>query len=273
MQAAAVKEPGPPRDLRPAQLGFVLLGKVIVGHFSATLTDLAHRGLVGLQELTGDAAQDWLVTDLRGQAAGTLLPFETALLDGLLAGQTQQHLSRLGPELLAVLNRTRVLIRRDAVRQGWYRRLRPGHRTPQGEQLLTEIKVFRQQLRVLAASGCLADRPELAAYATLFGLLAPSPPAAPAEEPKRVAPRDTEARAQESESSRFGIAWQQACDRLPHRPAHNEQTGDFTHHWSAPPSHAHASHGHAPGGSGHGGYGGYAHGGHGGGFAAGGHGH
>src|SRR5690242_8761967 len=41
------RPPTPPEGLRPAQLGIVLLGRVIVGHASATLVDLAQRGLIG----------------------------------------------------------------------------------------------------------------------------------------------------------------------------------------------------------------------------------
>ena len=152
-------------------LGIVLLGKVIVGHVGAALTDLAYRGFVGLEEVAGDSAQDWLITDHRSQATtpGALLPFETALLDGLFARQTERHMRSLGSELIAVLNRVRVLIRRDAVRHGWLRRLRPGHRTRQGERLLREIQAFRQQLRVLAQSGGLVDRPDLESYAIVSG--------------------------------------------------------------------------------------------------------
>lgn len=37
----------PPQDLRPAQLGIILVGRVIVGHIGATLIDLRGRVLSG----------------------------------------------------------------------------------------------------------------------------------------------------------------------------------------------------------------------------------
>jgi hypothetical protein len=60
----------PPGALHPAQLGIVLLGRVVPAHVSATLTDLAQRGFLGLDEVPGDSDPEWQLTDLRGQAAG-----------------------------------------------------------------------------------------------------------------------------------------------------------------------------------------------------------
>jgi hypothetical protein len=51
MQAERSQALMPPEGLRPAQLGIVLLGRVIVGHASATLVDLAQRGLIGIGRL------------------------------------------------------------------------------------------------------------------------------------------------------------------------------------------------------------------------------
>lgn len=264
MEATRSPDLTPPRNLRPAQLGIVLLGNVIVGHVGATLTDLGYRGFVGLEEV----AQDCLITDRRGRASmpGALLPFETALLDGLFAGQTELQMRRLGPELVTVLNRVRVLIRRDAVRHGWLWRLRPGHRTRKGEQLLTEIQTFRQQLRVLAQSGGLVNQPDLEPYAILFGLVIPEVPVTGEEEQEPEARRP-------AKGPRFHpyLVWQQTCDLLPHHLGGNSQPGGFVHQWSAP-----ASHGHTSGGSGHGSHGGYSDGGysgggHSGGYGGGGH--
>jgi hypothetical protein len=273
MHERATDELTPPSNLRPAQLGFVLLGKIIVGHFAATLADLAHRGFVSLENVAGNGAQDWLVTDLRGRqsTSDVLLPFERELLHGLFAGHADLYVQRLGPELVPVLNRVRRLLRRDAVRHGWLGRLRRGHRTPRGEQLLAEIKDFRRQLRVLAASGGLASRPDLEAYAIVLGLAAPAATLVRAEESKPAARPDPCVPA--ARLNGFVTQWGQVCDQLPDHLGHNSQSGDFIHQWSAPPrSHA-TSHDHASGSSALGSYGGYTHGGHGGGFAAGGHGH
>ena len=52
--------PRPPEGLRPAQLGIILVGRVILGHVSATLVDLAQRGVLSLDETHDrlDAADD-----------------------------------------------------------------------------------------------------------------------------------------------------------------------------------------------------------------------
>jgi hypothetical protein len=47
----------PPENLRPAQLGIVLLGRVILGHIGATLADLGQRGLIRIDEVPGDDAR------------------------------------------------------------------------------------------------------------------------------------------------------------------------------------------------------------------------
>jgi hypothetical protein len=50
----------PPADLRPAQLGIVLLGRVILGHIAAMLVDLAQRGFILIEEIPGVDDRDWL---------------------------------------------------------------------------------------------------------------------------------------------------------------------------------------------------------------------
>ena len=87
----------PPADLRPAQLGVILLGRAIFGHISATLVHLEQRGFLRLDEISGDD-QDWLLTDLRDQAAarGGLLGYEATLLDGLFDLQSAVRLGEAG---------------------------------------------------------------------------------------------------------------------------------------------------------------------------------
>ena len=41
----------PPGGLRPAQLGIVAVGRVVLGHLSATLADLAQRGFLRIAEV------------------------------------------------------------------------------------------------------------------------------------------------------------------------------------------------------------------------------
>src|SRR5215469_1362663 len=96
----------PPADLRPAQLGIVLVGQVILGHIGATFVDLAERGFLRMDEVTGDDELDWLLTDLRGPAAapGGLLRFEATLRDGLFARQPAARGREISDDLIPALN-------------------------------------------------------------------------------------------------------------------------------------------------------------------------
>ena len=165
----------PPGGLRPAQLGIVAVGRVVLGHLSATLADLAHRGFLRIAEIPRSDDPDWLLTDLRDTQSGRdgLLRFEATLLDGLLSRQ-QVQLSALGQDLIPVLGNVRVQLRRDAVRAGRLQRFRREQRTKRGERLLEEIHDFRRSLRTLAASGRPGALAELAPYAMIFGLPVPA---------------------------------------------------------------------------------------------------
>ncbi len=281
MQEEPAQSLTPPGELRPAQLGIVLLGRVVLGHISATLVDLAQRGFLRIDEVPGDDP-DWLLTDLRDQAAdrSALLRFEATLLDGLFAQQSAVRLSGIGQALIPALNRIRAQLNRDAI---WHGRLRLWHRdqrTPRGEQLFKQIQVFRRELRALAASGNSESLAALVPYAMIFGLGVPS-----AVSFDDVHDTGTVQRRENgpgwSQSDRFATSWLAACAGFSASPRHGHgqrsgtaQSGDFAHEWSTARDHGHGSHGH---GSGHGGYdGGYgdAGGGHsgGGGFGGGGHG-
>ena len=91
----------PPADLRPAQVGIVLVGRVVLGHIGATLVDLAQRGFLRIEEIPDDD-EDWLLTDLRGPAATRtgLLPFEATLLDGLFIEQPAVRLGQISQDLV-----------------------------------------------------------------------------------------------------------------------------------------------------------------------------
>jgi|SRR5580658_2386272 hypothetical protein len=281
----------PPENLRPAQLGIVLLGRVILGHIGATLADLGQRGLIRIDEVPGDDRQDWLLTDERGQAASpdAPLPFEATLLDGLFAGRAAVRLSEVNESLVPTLNRVRAQLRRGAVRLGLLRRWHrgdPAPRTRRGEQLLTRIHSFRQELRALAASGDAEAMARFAPYMIMFGIAEPS--AARLDEPSltgrgTAAKRNAEFSETKSgwpSAARFTTGWLAVCATFPAGPrGHGHQSpdgqqGDFVHQWSAPRDHGQAGHsdGHSHGGDGGGhGYGGHGYGGHGGGVAGGGH--
>ena len=185
----------PPRGLKPAQLGVVLVGRVIASHASATLIDLAGRGTVSIAPAA--AAGDW---ELRRVLARTALPpFEEALAGTLLSTSAPVPLSELGGRLPDALERFKNSVIRDAVHHGWLRRI--GHaRTPAGEELSREAGAYRGRLRHLKASGPAAAFAGCLPYAVVFGLAADSglPLAG------------------------FAAAWTQACSALPgwrHEPA------------------------------------------------------
>jgi hypothetical protein len=257
----------PPGDLRPAQLGIILVGRVIAGHIGATLIDFSGRGILRIEEVPGGDSPQWLLTDLRDQEPDPdepLLPFEKILLSGLFGPQAQVRLPGIGGELIPTLNRVRAELRQDAVRRGWLRRWRRDRRTEQGEQLLGQIQGFRRELRARALSGAGAPA-VLAPYVMIFGLAAA--PAAVIE------PRDSTVTRRSGEIpwarlEVFSATWQ-VCVKNAGAHGGNGRPDDFSHQWSAPPSH---DHGHAGHHSGHTGYGGGDHfGGRHGGFGHGGH--
>jgi hypothetical protein len=210
MQGAEPKDLTPPGNLRPAQLGIVLVGRVIRGHISATLVDLAQRGFLRIDEVKGQAGQvgqAWLLTDLRDQAAdrNSLLRFEVTLLDGLFARQSTVRLPEIGEALIPTLNRFRAELSRDAVRHGRLGRSHRDQRPPPDERLLKEIHDFRRELRTLAASGRTEALAGLIPYAMIFGL---GPPAITIDDGHDAT--TAQRRADEvpwSQSDRFATSW------------------------------------------------------------------
>ena len=251
----------PPADLRPAQLGIVMLGRVILGHIAATLLDLAQRGFLRIDEIPGDDDHDWLLTDLRGPAAtgSGLLRFEAALLDGIFARQYPARLGEISGDLIPALNQVRTQLYRDAVRRGWLRRWQHGRRTPRGEQLLKQIQSFRRELRALAAAGDSVAMAHLAPYVIVLGLGMPPALRLNADDTETAHRRQPEI--QWSHCDRFATSWLAVCEGFPHGAAgqghhgHEGRSGDFVQQWSAPREHGYSSHGHghSPVHGGHGG--------------------
>jgi len=264
----------PPGGLRPAQLGVLLLGRVILGHVSATLVDLDQRGLLGMDELSSSSGPDWLLRDMREQAgSGEALAFELALLDGLFARQPEVRLSEIGEVLIPAVNQFRAQLRRDTVRRGWLRRWDGGKRTRRGEELLRRIHDFRREMRMLAAGGDFEGLTALAPYAMIFGLLASPISLIGAAEAGRNRPRESEV--QWSQYDRFAQSWLAVCAGLPvvsRRASRSapSQLADSVHEWSAP--RGRRGQGHDSGHGGHtSGYGSHDGGNHTGGFSQAGH--
>lgn len=167
--------PAPPDGIRPAQLGVVMLRRVIIGDVAATLADLSIRRLLRVEEHHGEPG-GWLVSPLHATAPRhrreSLLSYERTLLDGLSHGAAAVSLPSLAPQMPGVLERTRAALVHDAVHRGWLRHLRPHQRTDAGEQLASRIRAFQHGLRRVAAEhGADAVTGPLLPYALRFAVI------------------------------------------------------------------------------------------------------
>jgi len=153
MSAGAV--PVAPGGLRPGQLGLIVVGRVIMGDIAVTVADLAQRGFLAVDEAADD--RDWLLSPsgagAPGQMRGHVLEYERRLLDGLAEAGAPARLSALPSGFGKTLDETREALVREAVRQGWLRRLHHGRRSPKGEDLAQQVRFFRRDLRRLKADG------------------------------------------------------------------------------------------------------------------------
>jgi hypothetical protein len=141
----------PPDDLRPAQVGLVLVGHPTLGQVAGTVVDLHRRGAV---TVVGDALALGETAELAG--------WERDLAEDLAGGV----------DLEKALGRFRTGLVADAVAHRWFQHLRHDHRTEAGEDLATRARVFRVGLRSHR------DDPELLAYAVVLGLADPETDAA-----------------------------------------------------------------------------------------------
>lgn len=167
------QQPTPPGGLRPAQMGVVLLGRVILGHAAVTLVDLAQRGFLRADEMGQGAPSDWqieIATRSLPDGSSGLLSFEEALLGHLVRGTDRSLLSELTGQLAPALQRFKKDLIRDAAHHGRLRRLHRHERTPEGEQLAQGIRSFRAALRHLKASGGEDALDSYLPYALMFGL-------------------------------------------------------------------------------------------------------
>src|SRR6266566_2621777 len=88
-----VVEFGPPQKMKPAELGLILDESADTKDVTATIVDLAVRGLLTIAEVPGQ--KDWTLTSKAGGDMAALLPYEKTLLDGLFAPGPQIKLSEL----------------------------------------------------------------------------------------------------------------------------------------------------------------------------------
>ncbi|MGY1823144.1 DUF2207 domain-containing protein [Geodermatophilus sp. SYSU D00079] len=113
----------PPEDATPGQLGTVLDGHAQRHEVTATLLDLAVRGLLRIEEVddadAGDLPADWRLVRTAGDV-GDLRGYERLLLEGLFADGEVRALSELQPAFGALEARVRTALYEDVVERGWF---------------------------------------------------------------------------------------------------------------------------------------------------------
>ena len=82
----------PPQNLRPAELGLILDERADAKDLTATVVDLAVRGHLTIQEMSGKS--DWTLT-WKGSPVAELNVYERTVIDGLFTGRQQVALSTL----------------------------------------------------------------------------------------------------------------------------------------------------------------------------------
>lgn len=113
-----VVEFDPPQQMRPAQLGLVLDETADTKDVTATIVDLAVRGVLTISEVPGQ--KDWLLT-WKPNTVGQLLPFEKTILDGLFAGRQEVKISELKGTFLPTLRSAEGQMYSDAMGRRLFR--------------------------------------------------------------------------------------------------------------------------------------------------------
>jgi hypothetical protein len=143
-----------------------------MGDIAVTVADLSQRGMVSVEE----SADGWRVRPRTAAPSrarpGSLPGYERELLDGLVGREPGPRLPDLALSLGPALARVRASLLREAVREGWIRRLHRHERTAKGEHLRTALGPFERRLRRLKAeSGEHALTGNLLPYALHYALV------------------------------------------------------------------------------------------------------
>ncbi|MGD0245249.1 MAG: hypothetical protein ABSB59_33680 [Streptosporangiaceae bacterium] len=170
----AAELPVPPGGVRPGHLGVIASGRVVLGDIAATAVDLSLRGWLEIESSGGEDGGWVLAAAEPPQDGQDLVEYERVLLGWLARPSYPASLASLAADLPAGLAQVREEVVRDAVHQGWLRRLHHHERTRAGEELAGQLRAFRQELRSARVErGPQALDGELLPYALHFGLAAP----------------------------------------------------------------------------------------------------
>ena len=112
-----VVEFGPPQNLRPAELGLILDENADTKDVTATIVDLAVRGVLIISEVPGQ--KDWVLAWKPNQVTD-IQPFEKTLLDGLFAGRQQVQLSELKGTFRPTLQAAENQMYQDAMARNFF---------------------------------------------------------------------------------------------------------------------------------------------------------
>ena len=110
----------PPNGVLPGQVGTLVDEHANLVDVTATIVDLAVRGWLTITDLD----KDYELTANPTVGKGTLLPYETALMNALFGGGPTVKLSDLKYKFRAQLSEIQGAMYDDVVTQGWYR-IRP----------------------------------------------------------------------------------------------------------------------------------------------------
>jgi uncharacterized membrane protein YgcG len=107
----------PPDGVLPGQVGTLVDEHANLVDVTATIVDLAVRGWLTITDLDGD----YELTATQAAGKGTLLPYETALMNALFGAGPDVKLSDLKYKFRSELALIQSAMYDDVVTQGWYR--------------------------------------------------------------------------------------------------------------------------------------------------------
>ncbi len=109
----------PPNGILPGQVGTLVDEHANLVDVTATIVDLAVRGWLTITDLGADGDYELTATKVAGK--GTLLPYETELMNALFGTGPDVKLSDLKYKFRAELAVIQNAMYDDVVAQGWYR--------------------------------------------------------------------------------------------------------------------------------------------------------
>jgi hypothetical protein len=146
-EAAGPVEFVPPNGVLPGQVGTLVDEHANLVDVTATIVDLAVRGWLTITDLDGD--YELTATEVAGK--GTLLPYETALMNALFGSGPSVKLSDLKYKFRSELAQIQDAMYDDVVTQGWYR-IRPDRTRQRWVLIALGVLVLAVAVTVIVAA-------------------------------------------------------------------------------------------------------------------------